>query len=365
MAIPFDEKELETSEVISAIPGKFPEVAKFNTPVTSQEGSRRAFAKKPEWIMTWHDYEMFNPRVFVDNVCRGLVDEDKKMDPSEYGGNDMFGIPWVYEKEAGGSMVPTGFALFDDANDWKDYVKFPNFDEWDWETSAAENNDTWLGRGRFSLANITTGWFERLISFMGFEDAAVAMVDEDQEDAVIELFDALSDCYCDLIDHFHKYYPNLDGFYIHDDWGTALQPFFSFNAAEDLIVPAMKKVTDHIHELGMFAELHSCGNHGAVQLPNIIAAGWDAWAPQPLNDIDALFQQYGDKIMLSPMLPDITGMSDDEARAAAREYVQKYCTTPGKAIKLQISDEFKLANKAFWEELYKESRKAYAAWPEA
>ena len=41
--------------------------------------------------------------------------------------------------------------------------------------------------------------------------------------------------------------------------------------------------------------------------------------------------------------------------------MQKYCTTPGKAIKLQIYDEVKLANDAFWEELYKESRKAYAA----
>ena len=362
MAIPFNEKELIPQGKAAAIPGKFPEVTVFDLPCTGQENGRRTFSKKPEWIMCWHDYQMFNPRCYIDNVCRGLVDEHKKMDPSEYGGTDMFGLPWEYHPDSNGSMIPNGFQLFDDCNDWKEFVKFPNFDEWDWETSAVENNDTYLARGRFSLANITTGWFERLIAFMGFEDAAVAMVDEDQEDAVSELFMALSDCYCDLIDHFHKWFPNLDGFYIHDDWGTALQPFFSFDAAHDLIVPAMRKVTDHIHSLNMFAELHSCGNHGAVQLPNIIEAGWDAWCPQTLNDIPALFEQYGDKIVLSPELPNLDGADEEQQRKLAREYVQKYCTTPGKAIKLQIYDEDKLANDAFWEELYKESRKAYAAW---
>ncbi len=362
MAIPFDEKELEVQGRAAAIPGKFPEVAVFKQPVSSRENGRRTFEKKPEWLMCWHDYQMFNPRIFVDNVCRGLVDEHKKMDPQEYGGTDMFGLPWEYHASSMGSMIPNGYTVFDDANDWRDYVKFPNLDEWDWAGSAAENNDTYLSNGRFSLANITTGWFERLISFMGFEDAAVAMVDEDQEEAVAEFFLALSDFYCDLVDRFHATSPTLDGSYTHDDWGTSLAPMFSFDAAHDLLVPAMRKLTDHIHELGMFAELHSCGNHGAVQMPNIVDAGWDAWAPQLMNDIENLFEKYGDKVILSPALPDLTDADEDKQRELAREYVQKFCTTPGKAIKLQISDEPKLANDAFWEELYKESRKAYAAW---
>ena len=70
---------------------------------------------------------------------------------------------------------------------------------------------------------------------MGFEGASVAMIDEDQQDAIKELFDAISDVYIDIIDHYHKYYVNLGGFYIHDDWGSAQNTFFSPAVAEEMI----------------------------------------------------------------------------------------------------------------------------------
>ena len=78
---------------------------------------------------------------------------------------------------------------------------------------------------------------------MGFEDAAVAIIDEDQQDALKELFDKLSDLYVKLVDKFVEYY-NVDGFLIHDDWGTQRAPFFSVDVGREMLVPYMKKVTD-------------------------------------------------------------------------------------------------------------------------
>ena len=82
--------------------------------------------------------------------------------------------------------------------------------------------------------------FERLISFMGFEAAAMALVDEEQQDALKELFDRLSDLYCRIIDKCCEAY-DIDGFIIHDDWGTQRAPFFSFDTGRELLVPYMKK----------------------------------------------------------------------------------------------------------------------------
>ena len=51
------------------------------------------------------------------------------------------------------------------------------------------------------------GMFERLISFMDFEGALVALIDDEQKKAVHELFDKLADLYIAMI---QKYIDALD-----------------------------------------------------------------------------------------------------------------------------------------------------------
>ena len=57
----------------------------------------------------------------------------------------------------------------------------------------------------------------------------------------------------------------------------------------------MRRVTDYLHSRGKTCELHSCGQN-YKQDPNMIKAGWDRWNPQPMNDTDGLYDQYGDKL---------------------------------------------------------------------
>ena len=363
MAIPFSEEELMVTEVIPE--AKNPRFEHYAYPITPREEFLRTYSGNPEWLFTGYEIQPFHPSVVPDNVARGFVCESGSFDPLvQAGGKDMFGIEWTYIPAVGGSMEAEGMHLFDNANDWKSALVFPDVDSWDWEGSA-KRNEKFIKQNMGIQPWIFTGWFERLISFMGFEDAAVSLLDEDQEDALKELMMALTDTYINIIDHFVKYYEHVDGIFVHDDWCSQVAPFFSKDVAEEFFVPAMRKLTDHCHSLGLNAELHSCGCHGSVQIENIIAAGWDAWMPQPLNDIESLWEQYGDRILLSPVLGiDLKTMSEEEQITAVDRSVERFCTTPGKSVCLNIVDR-SILTPLIRRELYVKSRQAYSKWPKA
>ena len=193
---------------------------------------------------------------------------------------------------------------------------------------------------------------------MDFEGAIMAMYDEDQKDAVLELFDKLVDLGIELIDKYLEYFPQIDGVCVHDDWGSQKETFFSPELVAEMIVPSMKRMVDHIHSKGRFAELHSCGNI-MKQVPNMIAAGWDYWSPQAMNDTQAIYAAYGDKI-ITPVVPDnaanIWTLTEEEQVAAAKAYAEKYCV-PGKPSALSGVGRNPVA---FRTALYQASRENYS-----
>jgi hypothetical protein len=164
--------------------------------------------------------------------------------------------------------------------------------------------------------------------------------------------------YIGLIDKFLLYFPGIDGFLIHDDWGSQKETFFSPSVVEEMIVPCMKKVTDFIHSKGRFCELHSCGQI-LKQVPNIIKAGWDCWAGQPMNDFKKIYELYGDKIVLAvdPEPFDKNTVPETEQRALARKYANAFCN-PDKPTYMSIASVL-VMTPAFREELYRQSRINY------
>lgn len=44
------------------------------------------------------------------------------------GAADNFGVEWIWNLEAGGSMEVRGSKFMEDANDWRDLVTFPDVD---------------------------------------------------------------------------------------------------------------------------------------------------------------------------------------------------------------------------------------------
>lgn len=360
MSVPiFSKKELKVVEVIPESPF-MGAVDIFDYPVTPREAIVGLFNREPVWQILNFEFNIFTPRIVPDYISRAWVNDSQPFDPdTEGGGVDMFGIEWVYVPVAMGSMVKPGNPTLLDANEWREVIQFPDLDAWDWAGSAAENNGTYLTAEKFNQVWIQTGWFERLISFMDFEGAALALIDEEQKQAVKDLFDAVTDLYLDLIDHFVEYYSHIDGFLIHDDWGSQQSSFFSPAVAEEMIVPYMKRVTDHIHKKGLFADCHSCGKI-ENQIPNIISAGWDAWTPQIMNDTASIHESFGDRLIIAATpdpLPE--GATEEEQRQAARAYAEKYCV-PSKPTYMPVYG-MEMLTPAFREELYIQSRKRYSS----
>jgi hypothetical protein len=306
---------------------------------------------------------MFIPRINPDNLARafsfdgeGVVMNDQA--GVAVGGKDMFGIEWVFVPAAQGSMVKPGKPTLTDVNDWKSKIKFPDISKWDWEGSAKKNEAylKTLREGKTAILGcILNGYFERLISFMDFEGAALAMVDEEQEDALKELMLALADTYIKIIDGFKKYY-GIVHFNIHDDWGSQMAPFFSPARGKEIIVPAMRKVNDHIHSLGGLVDFHSCG-HVDLCIPNMIEAHWDSWSGMPMNDSQGDWIKYGDKITIGvvPDFFDPETTPEEKQRELARAFVDKFCK-PGRSASINFMSAGPIMTPAFREEIYRYSR---------
>ncbi|MDR3277234.1 MAG: methyltransferase [Oscillospiraceae bacterium] len=356
MSIPkFDLKELT---VVDELPSQWgAPTPVYCVPVSLREGFAALYHKKPLWQITGLEQVIFSPKVNPDNIARAFVFDGSDMPFGTGGGKDMFGIDWEFVPQVGGSMVRPGTPFLADANEWADKVVWPDIDKWDWEQAAADNAK-YLTDSKYNVCWFLNGWYERLISFMDFEGAVMAMIDEDQQDAVKALFDKLTDLYIRIFDKYVTYFPNVDAFCIHDDWGSQKETFFSPATAGEMIVPYMKRVTDFLHGKGKFCELHSCGQL-LKQVPNMIGAGWDSWSGQLMNDTQKIYELYGDRIIVgvSPdALPE--GASEEEQRAAARAYADKFCD-PGKPSMLNTYSAAMLTP-AYREALYAQSRVNYS-----
>ncbi len=359
--VPFSEKDFE---VVGEVPGfaGAPATPIYNFPITPRENHKALFIDhEPAWLPYGVESTLLCPEMWPDNPARGFVLQGTPFDRSKYGGKDMFGIEWVYVPVAGGSMVKPGNPALEDANDWKEVIKFPDIDSWDWEKSGKDCEPFLTNNKSNTIWFLNGCWFERLISFMDFEGAAMAVIDEDQVDAVKELIHATTDLYLKLIDKCAEYYPQLNGVSVHDDWGSQGAPFFSETVAREVFLPEMKRFVDHVHSKGWICDLHSCG-HIEERCGVFVDAGFDSWTPMPMNDTVALWEKYGDKITLgvvSPYTFDPATATEEEQRECARKFVERFCV-PGKTVTWSSYNNRAMSTPAFKDELYKASRKAYS-----
>lgn len=321
-AIPFDEKEMTVKDSFISMGT---EIRERNTPLTPKENFISMLHNEPHWQVSIYDYMYLFPKCVPDNPAKGNV-SDAKLPPSELGGRDMFGVLWEYVEEIGGSTTRPGHPLLSDANEWYDKVVFPTkevIDSWDWEgcKEAADKN---MREPYLWEPVICTGYFERLISFMDFAEAAMAIIDEDQQDAIKDLFAHLSDLYIMLIDKYLEVFPGKIGAVcVHDDWGHQRGIFFSPDTVREMIVPYMRKVTDYCHSKGLYTECHSCGKVDAL-LPCYIEAGFDMLECQPLLNFAEDVPEYGDRLKMhvSPDVPE-AGSSEEAYREAARHFIDQ------------------------------------------
>jgi hypothetical protein len=354
--IPFHPKEMNSSAFYPSPMSGMAGARIYNTPVPPKENYLALFRREtPHWIPSGSDRRGFAPRIDPDNIARVQVLETQQLKPEERtGGKDKHGVEWVYVPVAGGSMVKPGNPLLADANDWEERVPFPDLDSWDWAGSIAANQADLEQESRALTATIVTGFFERLISLMDFNNAAIAMIDSEQKDAVKALFGRLADLYIDMAKRFKEAY-NPMILCVHDDWGSQKAPFFSLATIREMLVPAISRVVQAAHGAGMYFDMHSCGKNELI-VPAYLEIGADYWSGQSINDRAMLYEKYGGKLIfgLDPDVPFSAMATDEEASAAAKRFVLKYGPTIEKKPFVCATIN---APQAFLDTLYEESRK--------
>jgi len=273
-----------------------------------------------EWIPCNEDVLVFNPIELHDNKARGMVRQQAPFDREhESGGLGWFGVDWEYVNQVGGSMSKG--RMMDDLSEWKDKIVFPNLDECDWEGIAKRNAD-YLNTDKIKQTTLFCGYFERLISFVEFSDAALALIDPDQEDVVKELFDKLTDLYIDYIGRMKKYF-GIEFVELHDDWGNQRAEMFSIDTHKDMIFPYIKRVIDFCHENGIIYLQHSCGNITNL-FPNFLEAGVDTWMGQEMGIKWPLVQQYGVKFIFQVGVVPAKGASQEDTAKFVKDLLEQY-----------------------------------------
>ncbi len=312
-----------------------PPTPEYNTPITAKENFKLLLSgKRPYWIpvsafVGKSDLLNFRPRENGDNIANHQV-----MDGGEYydyvglGDNIFscwFDLIWEYVSEIGGATVRPGSPKVSDINKWEEYVKFPDLDKVDWK-ACGERNKELLAGDKFNQLGIQCGLWERLMSLMDADKAAIALIDEEQKEGVHRLFDKLCDFYDDYIGRV-KDVCDIDGVLIHEDWAHQNGPFFSPATAREMLVPYMQRIAESCKKRGLYFEHHCCGKVGPLIEP-MLETGAACWCGQqlPLNDTLALAKKYKDRnFAFGVPYPAIEpGTSRQKMKEIAEKFLDEY-----------------------------------------
>lgn len=243
------------------------------------------------------------------------------------GGYDGFGCKWERTASTNGAGVPApNSAVLKDVREWKKVVRFPKFEEYDWEGAAKAQLARYNPDAQLLEYGLWNGPFLRLMHLMGFEEGLIAMHEEPE--ACAELLDAIVDYRIKTLDYIVKYY-KPDAVCVYDDVATERGLFMSLESYRSLIAPAHKKFNDAARERGLIPNLHVCGKCEAM-VPTIIEEGSPMWEVcQPENDLVGLGKKYGDKLAFYggyDMIGEFAyrGATEEELRASVRETIDKY-----------------------------------------
>ena len=313
----------------------------FTHPITPKENYLRLYqGKTPMWIPFNSDEH---------NMIRIDCDpENQARSPS--GGIDGYGVEWVWVAAANGAMVKPGAPKVADIEEWEKYITIPDPDTWDWE-GCYERNKHLLNPDRLTMIGTSSCMFERLIAVMDFAEAAVALIDDDQKEAVHRFFRAVTDSRKKFYYHCKKWF-NADIANFNDDWGSQRAEFFSYDTAREMLFPYVKEVGDYVHSLGMYFDLHCCGFVESF-VPLFIEEGFNSWGGQPMNDKFKLKNMYGDKMVFTHGfdLPDNATHADIDAAVA--EFMSGIGADNRVLFFTHMNDQY------LRERLYEESRKNY------
>ena len=213
--------------------------------ITPKENYLRVMRhEKPEWIP--NNLEDMNFLIPILEIERWPEDES---------GVDGFGVEWTFVPGTGAPMPTMGKEILRDVTEWREKVKFPDLDSYDWKTEGADALD-FCEEDKANSCMIINGMFERIHACMGMEEAMCALLEEPE--ACYEFAGAIADHKIGMMERCRKYY-KADVINMHDDYGSNQGPLMSLETWRTIFKPHLKRIVDACHEMGMIYQHHSCG----------------------------------------------------------------------------------------------------------
>ncbi len=245
---------------------------------------------------------------------------------------DIWGVPYVTTRETGFSPLPKpGVFILDEIENWRDVIKAPDLSNVDWDAACQKDLDNLkamgIDRNETAIGLMThLGYFQIIMSFMGFENGLCAMFENPEE--VKALVDYMSDFYCGVLDNIiDRFKP--DYLQVTDDIAIYNTPFMSLEQYRDLFRPAYEKLISYAKERNIPVAMHCCGNCTAF-IDDWLEMGVTYWDPAQLgNDLVAIQKKYGDKIVICGGF-DLTGeltdphCTEEAFKNAVHETIDRY-----------------------------------------
>lgn len=215
------------------------------------------------------------------------------------GGYDPWGVRFVTNEETGYAALPEpNNFIIKDITKWDQYIKKPDWSNWDWEKAAKEDK----GRMKYNpeqtlfLSKGFDDYFQQYIGMMGFTEGLCALYEE--REAVEDLLDFMVDVAVDVTKNVLHYY-KPEAYYLLDDSASKYAPFMSRETFEEIFVPRYKKTLDLVRDAGLPVFYHNCGRCEDF-IPSMQKLGVMVWDPaQPENDLKEIKNRYGRQIIIN------------------------------------------------------------------
>ena len=244
------------------------------------------------------------------------------------GGPDIWGVNYVPTYETGEALIPepNNFILTD-IRRWRDVIKAPDVSGIDWEAMVKKHIEmSGIDRTQTALAlNLHFGYFQHLMSFMGFSEGLMAMHEEPDE--VMDLFSYMCDFFIDVAEKTIDFY-NPDVLTFMDDTAAWGAPFISPGMYKEMLVPFHDRWAKIGRDRGLKMTMHNCGKCEGI-LDCLVDMGINLWEPaQTCNDLAAVKAKYGNKLAIGggwdarERLLD-ADVSDDEIVASVEDTFNK------------------------------------------
>jgi len=295
----------------------------------------------PEWVPS---YSYYGPHPGVDEPPPNMSIMNSALmggrGPMGRGGTpgdfkDMWGVPFESVDMVGGFALPKpGHFILDDITKWRDIIKTPDISGVDWEKSAKEDLER-LPYSRETSALFYgpsgLGFFQTLMSFMGFNEGLCAMSEEPEE--VKELLAYMHEFYYGIAVKYIEYV-KPDVLQLTDDTASERAPFISPAMFREFLLPLYDDYARLARNRGIPINFHNCGRSQPF-FDDLVRIGVTSWEPVQLsNDLVEIKKKFGRRLVLGGgwearghlLDPNVT---DEEIRQSVRDAIDAYAPGGG------------------------------------